>query len=499
MAFNITQNDYDIYKQQSIQKYVKVNLLDFNYNVLEEISGNIIGMSVKIDANSDIRRTCSCQLVVTDSSFDIQPGGRIWLDRYIQPYIGYKNLLTGEIQWYNQGIFLINAPNWNYNATTHTLSFEGLDLMSKLTGIRNGNLEGIPTVIKQGENVREAIIDTIAMGGFTKYVVSECMTKSGVVQEIPYDINVDIGGTLFDILKALRDILPQYQMYFDIDGVFHYDLIPSGDNESILYDDNFLTNIVTDEKINVDFESVKNVVEVVGCLLNPSYFNVGHVTEYPNANPPCAVMDLNLPDLYYVVSSSETPEGLPAFTTIGFVPDADVTLDLGIHVTADIDSENNHNFGRAWLYDYNDDPVHSLTAGTYYVFTITADQKLYLMGERQIRAIAKDENPDSPFYVGNDLGEIRIVLSGGEYDNIYNQQLADERAAWELWKRTRLNDSVTLTCVPVPFVDVNTLIEYHLKGAGEIKRYIIKSVQTDYATGGQQTVNAITYYTYYMD
>ena len=154
---NITQNDYDIYKQQSIKKYVKINLLDFKYNILDEISGNIIGMSVKIDANSDIRRTCSCQLVVVDSSFDIEPGGRIWLDRYIQPYVGYENLLSGEIQWYNQGIFLINAPSWSYNSETNVLSFEGLDLMSKLTGIRNGNLEGIPTVISQGENVREAI------------------------------------------------------------------------------------------------------------------------------------------------------------------------------------------------------------------------------------------------------------------------------------------------------------------------------------------------------
>ncbi|MBQ3502654.1 MAG: DUF5048 domain-containing protein [Clostridia bacterium] len=491
MAFNITQNDYDIYKQQSIKKYVKINLLDFKYNILDEISGNIIGMSVKIDANSDIRRTCSCQLVVVDSSFDIEPGGRIWLDRYIQPYVGYENLLSGEIQWYNQGIFLINAPSWSYNSETNVLSFEGLDLMSKLTGIRNGNLEGIPTVISQGENVREAIIDTIAMGGFTKYVVSECLTKSGEIQEIPYDINIDVGGTLFDILKALRDILPQYQIYFDVDGVFHYDMIPSGDNEQVLYDDEFLTNIVTDEKINVDFESVKNVVEVVGCLLDPSYFNTATVVVYSNDT---VIANLNLPDLYYV---AESVGQIQPFTTIGFVLDQNITSEFGIHITANIDEQTGHDFGIAYLYDYNDERVTSLTAGVYYVFTVNAEQKLYLMGERQIRSIAKDENPDSPFYIGNDLGEIRIVLSGGEYDNIYNQKLADERAAWELWKRTRLNDAISLSCVPIPFIDVNGLLEYHLRGNGEINKYIIKSIQTDYATGGQQTISAIKYYPYY--
>lgn len=484
MGFVISQNDYDIYKQQSIQKYIKVELLDFDYNVLDEISGNITSVNVKIDANSDIRRTCSCDLVVVDSSFEIEPGGRIWLDRYIRPYIGYENLLTKEIQWYNQGIFLINAPSWHYNSTTHALSFEGLDLMSKLTGIRNGNLEGLPTVISQGENVRNAIIDTIAMGGFTKYIVSECTKDDGEIQEVPYDIQVDIGGTLFDILKALRDILPQYQIYFDIDGVFHYDLIPSGDNEAVIFDDSFLTNIVTDEKINVDFESVKNVVEVIGCLLNPSYYGAATINDQN-------VVQLSIPDMYYL-------NVIPVYTMVGFVLNTDISSDVSIHITATI-GEDSKDFGTSNLLDAEGNVVSSLAANTFYVMTRSADNTWFFMGERQVRSIQKDENPDSPFYVGSGIGEIRIVLSGGEYDNIYNYQLADERAKWELWKRTRLNDAITLNCVPIPFADVNTLIEYGLRGIKDsVNKYIIKSISTDYATGGQQTISAIKYYSYYM-
>ena len=59
-------------------------------------------------------------------------------DKFIQPFVGYENIYTGEIQWYNQGIYLINAPSYSYDATNNTLSFSGLDLMSKLTGLRNG-------------------------------------------------------------------------------------------------------------------------------------------------------------------------------------------------------------------------------------------------------------------------------------------------------------------------------------------------------------------------
>lgn len=483
MSNIISQNDYNIFNQRVIEKYIRIELLDFSYNILDDITGNVIDLSVNINANSDIRRTCSCQLAVNDSTFDIQAGGKIWLNRYIRPYIGYKNILTNEIQWYNQGIFLINAPSWNYNATTNTLSFEGIDLMSKLTGLRNGNLEGIPTIIKQGESVRDAIIDTIKLGGFTQYVVSECTDTSGNIQTVPYDIQIDVGGTLFDILKELRDILPQYQIYFDIDGVFHYDLIPSGNNAPVLYSNEFLNNIVIDESINTDFESVKNVVEVIGRLLNPAYYGSGTVTS--------GEILLNIPDLFYLNT-------INTYTMIGFSVPNNINVPVSIHIVATT-STGTKDFGTAPLVDSNNVAVSELNANTYYVMSRTPSGDWFFMGTQQIRATAMDENPDSPFYVNSDIGRIRIVLSGGEYDNIYSLPLAQQRANWELWKRTRLNDSITLSMFPVPFMDVNTLIEYGLRNSATLDKYIIKSISVSYSDNGTATINAIKYYPYYMD
>lgn len=107
--------------------------------------------------------------------------------------------------------------------------------MSKLTGVRNGALPGVPTIIPQGSSVREAMIAAIKLAGFTKYVVNECTNTDGSVQAVPYDIQVNQGGYVFDIIKQLRDILPNYQVYFDVNGVFHYDQIPSGDNDPVLW------------------------------------------------------------------------------------------------------------------------------------------------------------------------------------------------------------------------------------------------------------------------
>ncbi len=147
MAIDIKSEDYDVLKQPYINKYLRVDLLDFDYNVIRDITGHLTKCSVSVDADSDLRRNCDVSMVITDDKVDISPEGGIWLNRYIQPYVGYENAYTGKIQWYNQGIFLINEPTWQYDSSTNELSFKGVDLMAKMTGLRNGNLEGIPTVV----------------------------------------------------------------------------------------------------------------------------------------------------------------------------------------------------------------------------------------------------------------------------------------------------------------------------------------------------------------
>ena len=270
---NIGAEDYNVLKQQYIKKYIRLELLDFQYNIVDELSGNMTKCSINVDSNSDLRRSCDLSFVVTTSTFDIKAGSKLWLDKFVRPYVGYENMRTGEIQWYNQGIYLVNNPQWSYNASTNEISMQALDLMSKLTGLRNGNLEGIPTKIAKDENVREAIISTLALGGFTKYICEECKTKDGTIVPVPYDIEIDVGGTIYDVLTGLRDIMPNYQIYFDINGVFHYEPIPLAYDDPVLIDDDLFNNVLISENINTDFESVKNYVEVLGHTWDVDYYS----------------------------------------------------------------------------------------------------------------------------------------------------------------------------------------------------------------------------------
>ncbi len=469
---NITQNDYNIVKQRINERYIKINILDFQYRTVDQISGNMLSCSVQCDADSDLRRSCSVSLVVRDNSFDIQSGGKIWLDKYIQVYIGLKNIYTQEIQWYNQGIYLIDAPTWNYDATTNTLSFSGLDLMSKLTGARNGQLQGIPTVIKQGESVREAMIATLALGGFTKYVVSECVNRDGTIQAVPYDIEIDQGGFVYDILSALRDILPQYQIYFDVDGVFHYDLIPTGDDEPVVITDDIWKNILIGEDISTDFASVKNYIEVYGYTHDPEY--------YPSA------ISVSGATVTMTIASLTT---LSENNIIGFTSPSAVSGNIQLSVNS---------FGAKNLVDSNGNYITSLEADTYYVAMYQSDGTWKFLGHQQAQATWSDENPDSPFYINGPVGIIRQVLCGGDYENIQSDELALERAKLEIYWKCRLNDSITLNIVPIPWLDVNLVVSHAPKNDVEEKRYIIKSYSVDYGSvESTMSVSMISYYGYY--
>ena len=445
----------------------RINLLNFNFQTVDEISGEVIDGNISIDANSDIRRTCDLTMVAVKDKYNISPGSRIWLNSYLQIYIGVDDIHDDRTEWFNMGIYLIDQPSFSFDATSRTLSFQGLDLMSKMTGQRNGYLEGIPTVIPQNSNIRESMISTVTqLGGFNRYVIDENS------QTVPYDIQIDPGGTVYDMLTSLRDILPSWQIYFDTDGVFHYNQIPNGQNEPILYDDDTWDRIVISEQVNTDFSTVKNVVEVWGKTLEPAHYGTASISGSTYRVSTSGV-------------SSYRNNMLYGFTITNIITNPN----LQINSLASLPIVNED--GSAWVVP---------EANTYYIVKYRSEQNNFLfMGYSQPYAISKDDNPDSPFYIGGSAGEIRIVLQGGEYDNIYTNELAQQRADYELWKRTRLEDNVTMTIAPIYDLDVNTVVERTLTNEETPSTYIIKSINTNLSYSGTQTVQMIKYYPLYPE
>lgn len=477
MAQQITNLQYQTAKQTNRNVFIKINLLDFNYFIVDSLEGYILDGNISINANSDIRRTCNITFIVKDSSFNIESGGKIWLDKLIQISCGIEDYQSSEISWNDMGIFLINQPDYSYDSETKTMRIQGVDLMAKLTGLRSGVIGNISdsgyTLIPVGSNVRDVIIDVLEKNNFKNYYVSECTNIDGQIQDVPYDIKLNQGATWYDVLVELKNILPNYQIYFDINGVFRYEPIPYDDSDPIMIDESIWENNVISESINVNFQNVKNVIEVWGKVHETDYFSDSTDTEVFGITIAPSWPGLTQLD-DYVITSLVLPSDIDSVSSvrINF---------LGLRPIKD--SSGNY--------------VTSLRKDTYYTFSHQPENYWLLLGGEQAFGIYKDENPESPFYVNGSIGEIREVLSGKEYENIASDDLALQRAKYEIYLKCRLNDTINLNTVPIYWADVNWKVSYSPLGQKTSNQYIIQSINIPLSVEGTQTFNLSRFYPLY--
>ena len=491
----ITQEQYNTSKQNHRNLHIRVNLLDFDYRTLSSFEGNLTSGSLASDANSNMRNTCDIELVVTDSSFNISAQGKIWLDRLIQIYVGVDDIRTGDTIWTNEGIYLINQPSYTYDAVTNVMSFQGVDLMGRLTGLRGGYLNE-RYLIPKDSNVREVIIAALEYNDFSAYVVNECQNVDGEIQAVPYDMEYDAEATWWDVLEGLMNILPNYQMYFDNDGVFHYEPVPYRANEPIRMTDDVWKQNVVSEQVSYDFESVKNSVKVLGRTHSVNYYSTAyrfyeegpfiHVEGDPNEY---RVLSIDVPGV---------PEQPGDGALIGFVAEKDLTGPFFLWV-------GGKDIATGRLLNDDGSPVMELPKDEYWVFSYkspktTGNQSGDWIFLGHVQAVGEwmDDNPRSPFFVGNPAGEIKIVLYGGDYDNIMSDDLARQRAEWEIYQRCRMNDSITLTSVPIYWSEVNWMVSYTPLGQKVVNQYLIRSITTDLTHDGTQTYNLVRWYPYYI-
>ena len=635
------QKQFDTTLQSIRNIDCKLFVLDYDYTILDEISGKTESISLSVNAESDIRRTANINIALKDDSrqtnsniFYWQVGNPYWFDKYIQIYVAIQDVQTQEYVWVNEGIYMVNSPTISYDATSNSLSFEAVDLMSKMTGLRNGQLEGMTYTIPVGSTITGAIKTLLIEQGFDKYIVFD-----PPYNYVPQEINIDVGGTAYDLLCQLRDINSNWEMFFDVDGVFHFQQIPSGkviiDPESgeegeptPVVDQTVWDKLNVSYNLDTNFEDVKNYVEVLGKvhelqeygtatingqalslkLANPkaSYFNnewtigipfiategatepealatpITNITIYDNANSlifkiglstpiiaaneyycvkltfdatkctaceylgalqPRAVAFENNPDSpFYVGTStqyesaygnvvdfaSENEDYIAEFTPS--LSGSNMTLNLSPWCTASDFSAAS--IGKTWKFKLNLESLSQYiitmsiimggSANTYYSIRNMANERIsldyaqdYLLIATKISTTTLQFNvmyypmPASvlPMSTTSVLNlpkfnkQVRVVCAGDEYDNIYSDALAEQRARYEIYLRSRLHDNIQIVSAPIYWLEVNNIIEYNLpnNNSEESDLWLIKSISTDISPNGTQSISATRYYPLYAD
>lgn len=548
----ITAKDLKLILQKPLHFLLKIEVLkDDGKTVLDTLKGTIAGGTASIDSASSIRRTFSASLIPTlydRNDAKITEEGLIWLNKEIRVYIGIMDIRTKDYTYYQQGYYVYTNTSGTYDAATNQLTITCSDYMSKLDGTKNGQIGALTTKIPAYEEneetgevikhniIREAVITILTqLGRIKNYMVDDMGEYKALPQNnsdwknyriqnplwntIPYDLEFSSGCTVLSILEKLRDLYPNYEMFFDEYNVFTCRMIPSCYEDDIIFSNEFIQGIYISENTNIDMAAVRNICEVWGKVIEADFYteecsyknNVYHCSidgydeKYYNGDTIAVKIPLvnsnspklNINDLGEISILDENTD-LPIMSN---VLEKDVVFVFKIK-SKRIDGQTI--FYAYLLGHWQAHGMNVLTDGTVgddYVFndgTICKKySKKYFQTKYNCESVEFEIIPDSPFTVQK-LGEILDVKTGGEYDNITSDSLALSRAKWENWKNSRLTDSITLTTNLVPFYDVNIKILYQNSHSNIAEQYIIKSVSHDF-NSGTSTLSLMKFYPLYNE
>lgn len=386
---------------------IKVFVLNYNFEVIDEISGIVESASFNIDADSDIRRTANITMLLQSNYTNtgilnnvyFQSGNGYWFDKYLNIQIGIKDNYSNEYGWYKEGIYLINEPSISYDAITNSLSFQAVDLMSKMTGERNGQLEGQTYSIlvcdadgtPTNNTITKSIESLLDLQNFNKRVI---FTPD--INIVPQDINISAGGTTYELLSQLRDINSNWEMFFDVNGVFYFQEIPTGKAKTldgdivynahppVVVDDNMWDQLLISYELATDFKNVKNYVEVYGRNYDVNNMLKGIDVNILNNTITCNISDIEQLDdgKYYDI-----------IIELGNMNAQPYKLEQSIY---NIIISN-------WELTIPCKP-HIKYGNTSYLIRVSKQNEewvLEYLGYLQPQAVAWENNPESPFYVGD--------------------------------------------------------------------------------------------------
>ena len=492
----------------------------------------------------------------------LESGSIIWMNRIIKLHIGLYDIHYRKWVYYPAGVYMFTDYSATYDATTNQINLSLADKWINFDGSRNGSVGGAEIIsypayeedpdtgeVIKYNYIRDQIMTTLLQLGklkeneieldefgeykglsdynpdYLKYrEESKIQVQDGTYMETwnatPYDIEHSVGVSVATILIEFRDLYPNNEMYFDENGIFRGGLIPSCYEDDIIFDHDFFDRIYISENTTVDMTSVKNVCEVWGKVIETDFYTEDCV--YENNCYVCNIEGYE--DDYFngdiiaaKIPSVNQKASLLNINELGEISILDENTEEPIAENL-MESEQVYAFKIKKKHINGEDviccyllgqwqphAVDVLTNGTLSNEDYTAQDgtivkkysKEYFQKIYNCKTVNFTVVKDSPFSI-EELGLLLSVKTGGEFENITSDSLAQTRAQYENWKNSRLTDSISVTTKLVPFADVNIKVSYRRDDTGEINQYIVKNVSHD-LTGGTTTWQLMRFYPLYMD
>lgn len=455
MSLSITLADLALVYQNIQHRLVMLRVVNRSMKNVCSIRGQLISGNVSIDESSNVRRSADVSLRIGKESMDNLI--HLSTDNFVRLYIGIEDNKTGNPTWYLQGTFIVDQNNLAFDAVTRTLSLNLSDLMTDLTGDRKGVLHAFSSIVKNSQRISDVMVNVLALCGFDVYDItpirvyrkaSNFWDEKETEQDymVPYDLEFNTGVTAYEILEKLINLYPGWEMFFDLNGVFVCRrMVTEEDKSFVVLDDDQLKNVVIRENTAVDYQKVKNVIEVWG-------------------------KDGN----YYGEAQDENPESPFQVSSIG-------KTRMVVHYDQIYDR-----YKSSYLEELEE--VNIEIAKTKEEISTLADAISRMQSDG---ADASD--------LKTNFNSAKRLLSTLERQktlqiDVRGDDMAKEWAEQLLYENCRMQDSITLECVSLPFLsDINFKISHRGKLDNKVRTYMVKSISHN-LDGNTTTINAVRFY-----
>ena len=346
--------------------------------------------------------------------------------------------------------------------------------MTDLTGDRAGVLHAFSSIAKNSQRIDAVMKNVLEICGVTDYDITPiCITRKSFnfwdekQSEkdflVPYDLEFSTGFTAYDILDKLINLYPNWEMFFDLDGKFICQRkVTEEDNSFVVMDDDNLRGLIISENVSIDLSKVKNIVEVWG--KDGNYYG-----EARDENP-------------------ESPFNVAATKPLRMVEHKDQVCDRYKETTEKAQKEAQDNV----------DSTKKEIGIT--VATIVKDQVSLAVLQSKGGSSAEikklqdeiDKNKQSLNYLNHNLKVYESQVKG--VLEVSGDDMAKEWAEQLLYENCRMQDSITLECIGLPFLNnTGCKISYRSKIDNKVRTYVVKSISHSFDSN-TTTINAIRFY-----
>lgn len=142
-------NDSDFLKYLDLQRlkeqYIKITILDWNENPIQDLTGKALGGSINIDGSSNVRRTANINVFVPTVENNItNPNHLLSINKKVSIEIGFKNTTPYykdyDMIWFPMGIYVIIQNSISHAIGGTNISLQLKDKMCLLNGECGGTL-----------------------------------------------------------------------------------------------------------------------------------------------------------------------------------------------------------------------------------------------------------------------------------------------------------------------------------------------------------------------